>query len=276
MSGGSLPRVGWRHAVAVLALVWPVGWADAAAAEVSLEAMTSPEVRSAIAAGTTTVLIPIGGTEQNGAHMVLGKHNVRVRLLAERIARELGHTVVAPVVAYVPEGSIDPPVAHMRYAGTLSVPDKVFEGVIEAAAASLAHHGFRDIVLLGDHGGYQASLDRIAARFNRSAAAKRGARLHALHAYYRAAEEGFGAWLKSQGYATAEIGEHAGLRDTSLALALDPVLVRQDRLARAPLPGERDGVRGDPRRASAELGAAGVEQIVRASVGAIRALRERP
>lgn len=240
-----------------------------------LEQLTSPEVRARVAAGTRTVLVPVGGTEQNGAHLVLGKHNVRVRVLAERIARELGDTLVAPVLAYVPEGAIDPPVAHMRYAGTISVPEPVFEATLVAAAASLARHGLRDIVLLGDHGGYQSNLDRAAERFNRSPAARDGARLHALHAYYRAAQVGFADWLKAQGYTAAAIGEHAGLLDTSLALAVEPALVRRELLGRAPQPGERDGVRGDPARASAELGAAGVERIVRASVEAIRALRQR-
>lgn len=265
-----------------LAIAWCVALgaaaplARAASPEVSLEALTSPELRERIAAGTRTVLVPVGGTEQNGAHLVLGKHNVRVRLLAERIARALGDAVVAPVLAYVAEGSIDPPAAHMRWAGTISVPESVFEATLESAAASFARHGFRDIVLLGDHGGYQANLERAAARFNKSAAARGGARLHALKAYYRAAQVDYAAWLKAQGHAAAAIGEHAGLLDTSLALAVEPALVRRDRLGRPPQPGERDGVRGDPAQASAELGAPGVERIVAASVEAIRALRHRP
>ncbi|MFO1294146.1 MAG: creatininase family protein [Rubrivivax sp.] len=254
----------------LLALVWT--HAAATGAEVALERMTSPELRAAVAAGTTTALIPIGGTEQNGAHMVLGKHNRRVQVLAERIACELGNAVVAPVLAYVPEGAIDPPAAHMRWAGTISVPDSAFEAVLEGAAASLARHGLRDIFLLGDHGGYQAALERVAARFNRSAAARAGARVHALGAYYRAGQREFAAWLQAQGYAPAAIGEHAGLLDTSLALAVDPALVRRELLAR---PGPRDGVRGDPAQASAELGAAGVARIVAASVAAIRTQARR-
>ena len=78
--------------------------------------------------------MPIGGTEQNGAHMVLGKHNVRAHVLADRIADALGNAIVAPTIAYVPEGSIHPPAAHMKYTGTISVPDAVFEGLLEAAA----------------------------------------------------------------------------------------------------------------------------------------------
>ena len=45
---------------------------------VFLEELTWTEVREALAAGTTTVIIPTGGTEQNGPHMVLGKHNEEV------------------------------------------------------------------------------------------------------------------------------------------------------------------------------------------------------
>ena len=44
-----------------------------------LEELTWTELRDAIRAGTTTVIVPVGGTEQNGPHMALGKHNVRVQ-----------------------------------------------------------------------------------------------------------------------------------------------------------------------------------------------------
>ena len=111
--------------------------ARAGGASVWLEELTWTELRERIAAGATTVLVPIGGTEQNGPHMVLGKHNVRVRVLAARIAEQLGNALVAPVLAYVPEGDIDPPTQHMRYAGTIIVPAPAFEAVLEGAARSL-------------------------------------------------------------------------------------------------------------------------------------------
>ena len=99
------------------------GPAFAAPSSVALEDLTWTELRDRIAAGTTTVLVPIGGTEQNGPHMALGKHNVRAKALAERIAATLGNALVAPVIAYVPEGGVDPPSGHMRFPGTLSIPD---------------------------------------------------------------------------------------------------------------------------------------------------------
>jgi creatinine amidohydrolase len=212
------------------------------------------------------VLVPLGGTEQNGPHMVLGKHNVRVRVLAGRIAEHLGNALVAPVLAYVPEGSIDPPAAHMRWPGTISVGEPAFEALLDSAARSLCRHGFRDIVLLPDHGGYLKSIERVAARPGRGA----GCRVHALTDYYRAAQGPYNEALQARGMRAEEIGSHAGLADTSLALATDPSLVRRELLAQPPRPG--DGVVGDPRRSSVELGQIGTELVVTRAVAAIRAL----
>lgn len=250
-------------AVAVLC-VGPV----AAAGSVFLEELTSPELRERIAAGTTTVIVPVGGTEQNGPHLVLGKHNVRAKLLAGRIARELGDALVAPVLAYVPEGGLAPPTGHMRFPGTITIPAATFRSVIESASRSFRLHGFRDIVLLGDSGDTQRDLAAVAARLNREWAAT-PVRVHAIREYYLAAGAPYARLLRERGVRDDEIGTHAGIGDTSLALALDPALVRTDRLAARAAPA--DGVRGDPQRASADLGRPGVEAIVAASVTAIRA-----
>src|SRR6266498_3142080 len=115
---------------------------------VFLEELTWTELRDLIRSGKTTIILPTGGTEQNGPHMALGKHNVRVKALAEKIARGLGNALVAPVLAYVPEGGIAPPTGHMRFPGTITPPDEVFQKVLESAARSVGLHGFRDVVLL--------------------------------------------------------------------------------------------------------------------------------
>lgn len=242
-------------------------------ATVMLEDLTSSELQARIAAGTTTVLVPLGGTEQNGPHLALGKHNVRVRVLAGRIAERLGHTVVAPVIAYVPEGAIDPPTQHMRWTGTISIPEAAFEGMLEGAARSFRRHGFRDVVFLADHGGYLKATERVAARLNRefaSSKAGRATRVHALPEYYAVTQTDYLKALKARGLGVDEIGRHAGLADTSLALAIDPSQVRMD-VAAARHAGADDGVSGDPRRASAELGRFGVDRIVEVSVAAIAA-----
>jgi YVTN family beta-propeller protein len=235
----SLPRGLWLVAALLLA---PGSNATASVNNgVLLDELTWTELRDAIVAGKTTIIVPIGGTEQNGPHMTLGKHNVRVKALAERIAGALGNALVAPVVAYVPEGSIDPPTAHMRFPGTISVPERAFEAVLEGAARSFKRHGFRDIVFLGDHGGYQTSEQTVAARLNREWA-NGSTRVIALVDYYRLASTRYAEVLRSRGYTDAEIGTHAGLADTSLALAVDPGLVRKERLSdKTPL-GTADGL----------------------------------
>jgi len=260
-----------RGLLAALWLVPALAWGAPAADAVQLEALTSTELRERIAAGATTILVPLGGTEQNGPHMVLGKHNVRARVFAELIARELGNALVAPVMAYVPEGSVEPPAAHMRYAGTISIPEPAFEAVLEGAARSFRRHGFREVVFLGDHGGYQKSEERVAARLNREwAAGGTPCRVHALGEYYRASQQGHAELLAARGFKADEIGTHAGLADTALALAADEALVRPQWLGRASTPAERPGVSGDPQRATVALGRIGVERIVAASVSAIR------
>jgi creatinine amidohydrolase/Fe(II)-dependent formamide hydrolase-like protein len=247
--------------------------ADAAGApatrSVFLEDLTWTERRDDIRAGATTVIVPVGGTEQSGPHMALGKHNVRVKVLAERIAESLGNVLVAPVIAYVPEGSIEPPAGHMRFAGTISIPEGAFETTLEYAARSFRRHGFRDIVLIGDHGGYQKSLVKVAAKLNREWAAS-PVRVHAVEDYYQATAGGdFAQALKRDGFSAAEIGTHAGAADTSLMLAVDPRLVRTDRLHDGTPLGAAEGVQGDPRRSSAAAGKSGVDLVVARTRAAI-------
>jgi creatinine amidohydrolase/Fe(II)-dependent formamide hydrolase-like protein len=94
--------------------------------------------------------------------------------------------------------------------------------------------------------------------------------VHALADYYRVTQTTFVDTLKKKGFSPAEIGTHAGLNDTSLAMAVDPALVRADVLAAGTHLDSAHGVYGDPRRATAQLGQAGVDEIVNISVAAIQ------
>jgi creatinine amidohydrolase len=237
---------------------------------VFLEELTWTELRDQVAAGKTTVLVPIGGTEQSGPYVALGKHNARAKVLAQRIAEGLGNALVAPVVAYVPEGSTAPPSAHMRFAGTISVPDDVFKKMLESAAHSFQVHGFKNIVFLGDHGGYTKDLQQVAAQLNKSWSATQ-ARAWVPAEYYGTSSDGYNQILRQRGYRDDEIGTHAALADTALQLAVAPDMVRLQQLRNAPKPSAADGVYGgDPRRASAEIGILGVDAIVAKTVQALK------
>ena len=237
---------------------------------VLLQDLTWTELRDQIQAGKTTIIIPIGATEQSGPDVALGKHNARVAWLSQRIAEGLGNALVAPVIAYVPEGSYAPPTSHMRFPGTITIPDDVFEKTLESAANSFAVHGFRNIVFLGDHGGYQKDIKLVVAHLNKAWAGTK-TRAFVPPEYYATSSDGYAQILRQHGYRDDEIGTHAGLADTSLQLAVAPQMVRLDRLHSGAKPGPADGVYGgDPRRSSAELGRLGIDAIVSRTVDALR------
>ena len=234
-----------------------------------LEELTWTEVREAIDNGTTTIILPTAGTEQNGPHMVLGKHKFIINHTSDLIARELGNALVAPVVTYVPEGSVENIGGHMRYAGTITLPNEYFMKLLEYAARSLAIHGFTDIVFMGDSGGNQGGMRDVAAMLNEEWAGER-ARVHFVGDYYSA--NGFREWLMEEHGETDEtMGGHAGIVDTSQLLYVAPQHIRGDRLA--PLGGgEGSGVSGDPTRASFERGRRGIEFKVETALRQIREL----
>ena len=235
---------------------------------VFLEDLTWMEVRHAIASGKTTVIVPTGGTEQNGPHLVLGKHNYLVKYKAGEIAKHLGNALVAPVVAYVPEGDINPPTGHMRYAGTISLPQDVFSKVLEYAARSLGQHGFVDIALIGDSGGNQTGQKLVAEALNREWAAA-AARVHHISAYYPGRGD---EWVMSQGVSADDVGSHAGTHDTSSLMYLNPSMLRFDKMTPGQS-GDGQGHVGNPLKATALFGKRILEMQVEDAVKQIRELR---
>lgn len=251
-------------AAAAVALARPMP----AQQSVYLEELTWTEVRDAIRAGKTSAIIPTGGTEQNGPHMVLGKHNFIIRYTAGEIARQLGNALVAPVLAYVPEGNTEPPSGHMRMAGTITLPNEHFMKVVEWAVRSLKAHGFTDVLLIGDSGGNQNGMRAVAEQLNVEWAGT-GTRVHFIGDYY--SNNGNDAWLEAQGETQENIGSHAGINDTSQLWALDAAQVRPAKFA----PnggGEGSGVRGNPTRASVEYGKKLLQLKIDAALRQIRTL----
>jgi creatinine amidohydrolase len=238
---------------------------------VFLEDLTWTEVRDAMGAGATTVIIPTGGTEQGGPHLVLGKHNYVMKFTVAEIAKRLGRTLVAPVMAYVPEGNLDPPSGHMWGPGTITLPPEHFGKVVEYAARSLKQHGFRDIILIGDSGGNQAPMKAVAEMLNAEWAST-PVRVYHLDQYNSNPE--FLAWLKTKGYSQEQIGSHAAIRDTSELMAAHVDGVRLDRRSPGPLAdGARSGVVGDPTKASIDYGKTGLELKIDAAIRQYRELR---
>ncbi len=274
-----------RRLLGAAFVIWSlVGSPSARAAQdrIFLDEMTSAEVRAAIKDGKTTIIIPVGGTEQSGPHIALGKHNIRVKSLSGKVAEALGNVLVAPVVAYVPEGNVDPASGHMRFSGTISVPETAFKSIIEGAARSLRQHGFLNIMILGDHGGYQPALKAVAANLNRewanapSKAVSNEARAHFISEYYSATQTTYVKALRGKGLSDHQIGLHAGVADTALSLAIDPAMTRPDLFAMAAQERPAGGTVGDPKAATAVLGQLGVDAVVSETVLAIRRALSAP
>src|SRR5918999_1542835 len=133
---------------------------------VFIEDLTWAEVRDLTKAGTTTAIIGTAGTEQKGPHMVDGEHKFVMEYAADKIARALGRTLIAPIVTYVPEGSWDPPSGHMSKPGTITLPEDRFIELLVSAGRSLKSGGFKTILFLGESGGNRTGMRTATERLN--------------------------------------------------------------------------------------------------------------
>jgi hypothetical protein len=162
------------------------------------EELTWMEVRDAVRAGKTTVIIGTGGVEQNGPYLAGGKHNFVLATVLPEIAKEIGNTLIAPIVKFVPEGAIEPaPRGHMAYPGTISLEPATFEALLTDICRSYKAHGFKDIILVGDSGGNQGGMQNVANALNKKWEAE-PARVHFLREYYSEDQWSYD-FLKSQG-----------------------------------------------------------------------------
>lgn len=226
--------------------------AHAASSQVYMEDMTWMEIRERIQSGVNTAIIPVGGTEQNGPHMVTGKHNTIVHYTAGEIAKRMGNMLVAPVITYGMGGRITPPEGHMKFPGTISVRDDTFMALLEDAAASLKQHGFKTIYIIGDHGGTQDAQAKVAERLSASWASN-GVRVIHLSDYY--AKNGQEQYAETIGARSPNPGGHAALIDTSELMAIESSGIRNNLRGRH---SEADfaatGATGDSSQASADYG----------------------
>lgn len=169
----------------------------AAGSSLWTEELTWIEVRNALSNGMTTVIIGTGGVEQNGPFLVTGKHNYVLQTVLPYIARELGNSLIAPIVKFVPEGNIDEKTGHMAYPGTIGIEQSTFEALLTDICRSYAAHGFVDIVLLGDSGGNQRGLSNVASALNKLWENEES-RVHFIAEYYSEDQWSYD-FLKSRG-----------------------------------------------------------------------------
>ena len=249
-----------------LGIVLIASAASAQTRSVYIEELTWPEIRDAQAAGKTSAVIVAGGIEQNGHHMALAKHNVIARHIGGQIAERLGNALVYPVVPFSMAGDPIEKTGHMRLPGTISLPSEVFLGVIRGVALSAISAGFKNVYVLGDHGGGQAELRLAAETLDADWRAK------GVHVYYisnTAAAQKVSAYLAERKIVP---GGHAGVAESAQVMFLDQQkLIRKDKFAIAAAgPETATGANGDPALATVEMGRAFLDIKVMDAVDQIR------
>src|SRR5262245_42589314 len=208
---------------------------------VEFEMMTWPEVKAALEAGKTTALLYTGGTEQRGPQNVNGGHNLMARETVKAIALKLGNAIALPVLAYTPNN------ASAALPGTLGLTEELLASVLERISEQAIVSGFKNVILMGDHGGGQPSVYRELAKKLDDKYAPQGIHIFYCDDVYTKAQGDFNKYLEDKGYPRSG---HAAIPDTSEMLYLggDKGWVRKDLIKTAV---------GDPVRAVGERGGRG-------------------
>ena len=193
---------------------------------VFMEEMTWMEIRDAMRSGKDTVIVATGGLEQNGPYLVSAKHNIVLRATTEALARKLGNALVSSIIQFVPEGDIDPPTGHMKYPGTISLTAATFEALLTDVASSLKANGFKTIVFIGDSGGNQAGMKKVAEALSAKwAAASAPARVYFIPEYYQ--YPALHEWIeKSLGIPQVDEGLHDDYAISAMMALVDPASIR--------------------------------------------------
>ena len=192
-----------------------------------MEELTFMEIRDLIADGTTTVIVPTGGIEENGPYLATGKHNLILEATCPAIAEKLGNALCAPIVKFVPEGNIDPPSGAMKFPGSISLTAATYEALLTDIALSLRQSGFTDIVLIGDSGGNQTGMANVAAAL-KTLWESGETRIHFVREFYSP------GWEETEQFTERQLGVaesgHDGYHDdiwvTAMMMVTDPDQVR--------------------------------------------------
>ena len=248
--------------IGVLAGAILMGYAQPKPASLmDFEMMTWPEVKSALESGKTTILIYNGGTEQRGPQNVNGGHTLMGHATVVAIAEKLGNALAAPVLPY----SVNNASAAMP--GTIGLTADLFKAINEQVVEQMIRNGFKNVVLMGDHGGGQKEMGDLAKALNEKHAAQNIKVVYCDDVYQKANDD-FDKYLQANGL---PVSTHAGIPDTSemMYLGLDKGWVRKEEISNAvgrparkrgdpppdpSTPVVNNGIQGDARKSTVELG----------------------
>ena len=184
---------------------------------VELELLTHTEVSDKIhKEGKTSVLIATGGTEERGPHDVLGGHNILARHRAVEAAKRLGNALVAPTlpIAVAATGLRE----NTDQPGGVQMPADVFKAVQIAMIESMAMNGFKDIFVMGDHGGGQAEMKQAVEEQDAKLSPK-GVRVYYINDFYQKTHDDVDMYMYEH---KLPIAGHGAMMETSELLYWEP------------------------------------------------------
>jgi creatinine amidohydrolase/Fe(II)-dependent formamide hydrolase-like protein len=184
---------------------------------VELELLTHTEVSQKIKDGKTSVLIITGGTEERGPHNVLGGHTIMSRHRGIEIAHQLGNALLAPVlpIAVQATGLRD----NTDQRGGVQMPADVFKGVQLAMIESMVFNGFKDIYVMGDHGGGQQQIKEAVDEMDKKYSS-RGVHVYYIADFYQKTHDDVDMYMYEH---KLPIGGHGAMMETSEMLYEEPV-----------------------------------------------------
>jgi len=249
-----------KSIICVLAICAAAAYSQPRAkSSVDLEMMTWPELKQAIQGGKTTALVYNGGTETRGPQNVNGGHTLMAHATVVAIAEKLGNAIAAPVLPFSPNN------ANANLPGTIGLTAPLFASINEQVAEQMIKNGFKNVVLMGDHGGGQKEMGEVAKKLDEKYASQ-GIRVVYCDEVYEKANGDFDKYLAAN---NMPLSSHAGIPDTSEMLYLggDQGWVRKELVATAV--GDPMRKQGEPRDANARRVNNGITGDARPSTAAL-------
>ncbi len=251
-----------------------------------LARMTWKEAAEAIPAAPVA-LLPVGSLEQNGPQCPLGTDTTVAEYFARRVAGATG-SLALPAIGYGCSQAFE------GFAGTIALAPETLARVVADVLRGARRQGLTHVLVVNNHGPNESAIEG-AIREVRAAAGGRFAIVWPSQVLQQMASA-----APPPGFAEAR--GHGGEPTTSVMLAIDPEAMRMDlavpdrprdlgafqveasmraRFGRYPLnlcvdidQVSATGVTGDPRAASAAVGAPLLEALVAWGVELVREFRK--
>ena len=195
---------------------------------VEMELLTQSELADKVKNGWTSAFLVTGGTEIRGPHATINVHNLLSTKRAVEAARRLGKTIVAPTIPFAVAATggfndnswkaFEENGTTANTPGAIQVDAVTFKGIIQGGVQSLMFIGFKDIFLMGDHGGGQAEMRQVAQEMTAKFAGK-GIKVHYVGDFYQKTHDDIDLYMYNK---KLPIAGHGGMMETAEMMYWEP------------------------------------------------------